>query len=607
MLLVVLFSFFALAEDTTASEYVSPKQYIFADKESEEFSNRTLNAPFTEITPHPLVLTNSAFENIFFANTSLQAKSQGAPTVAIRGSNQAARVLFVLDEIPLNFADGFGGSSLLIPIELTKSVHVIEGPSSSLYGANAMAGALHFKTKNFSRPLIRMGLGDADRSLSSPTTTANLALIAPVSFSENHSLLMSAFGEKDRGDFRHTTDGFEETRANNSQSLRRFTLGSRHKWSRWEMQTFALYTGLNKTTPGPLHTPLITSQKSDVMLGALSAKYKTDSYLSRSVLSASRFRSQFVDFGYNNSDSDKLFASEIYERKLSTHLLSQTILDFNWNRYQSSYTGQETFDRSEPEIAQTLIYDSLAGLTIEPSVRYLARYKQFLGQLHVPYKINNARLWFSAGQGYRPPSLTDLYAQTIYYIGNRDLLPEESLQTEVGMGWDLPFISVSSSVYHTNYTHLFQSISVSPGVVSKINLGKAESSGINMGVDIRYTPFWKMRWQHSLMSAREASTNAPLLFSPSNQTYLALSYERATWSTTLQHTLWSSFWDIDYNVGQKVKMRSWEGTDLLLSYNATRDVRMGLGIFNIFDNPRQLSFDFPEPQRRVFLNLEIEL
>lgn len=609
MLFLFLFFYpFLKAEDASVtSETTAPKQYIFAEKESEEFSQRTLNAPFTDITPHPLVLTNSAFENIFYSNTSLQAKSQGAPTVAIRGSNQAARVLYVLDDIPLNFADGFGGSNLLIPIELTQSVHVIEGPSSSLYGANAMAGAIHFKTKSHARPLLRIGYGDADKSLSSPTTTANLAIVAPIELNDTHSLRMSSFLEKDRGDFRHTTDGFDSTRSDNSQSLRRFTLSSRHKWTHWDIRTFSLYTGLNKITPGPLHTPLITSQKSDVYFAAVSAKRKTDNMLSKSVISASRMQSQFFDFGSNNSDSDKLFASHIHEFKLSNNWLSQTLLDINWNRYQSSYTGSETFDRTEPELAQTFIYDSLTGLTVEPSVRYLQRYQQLLGQVHIPYKFKNARTWISVGQGYRPPALTDLYAQTSYYIGNRDLLPEKSVQTELGLGWDLPFVSVTSSVYKTRYTNLFRSSSVSPGVISKINVGEAESSGINLGASFKLSPHWKTQWQHSMMAAREIPSNTPLLFSPSNQTFVSITYEHKKWTATAQHTMWSSFWDIDYNTGDSVKMGSWEGTDILISHTASDRVRWGVGVFNIFDNPRQLSFDFPEPQRRIFLNLEVEL
>ncbi|MCC6138213.1 MAG: TonB-dependent receptor [Bdellovibrionaceae bacterium] len=597
--------FFAFAEqESETTTYKAPRQYVFAERDSEEFSNRTSSAPFTDITPNPLVIANSSFENLFFANTSIQAKSQGSPSISLRGSSQASRVLFVLNDIPLNFADGFGGSSLFIPLELTQNIQVIEGPTSALYGANAMAGAIHFKSKQFTRPQMRLGLGDADKKLDTPITTANASLVMPLA---DNKILASVFLENDRGDFRHTTDGTPSTRNNNSQNMRRFTLGSQHKWNKWNLKTFSLYSGLNRITPGPLHTPLVTSQTSDAFFAAVSANYTGNSHSSRSVLSASRFRSQYIDFGLNHSNSDKVFASEIFVKKITPTLLTQTTLDWNWNRYQSSYTGAETFDRTEPEIAQTLIYEVSPNFVIEPTLRYLGRYQQLLGQIHLPYRMDNARAWLSFGQGFRPPSLTDLYAQTSYFVGNSSLKPEESFQGEAGIGWDLPFVSVTSSLYKTRYSELFSSTSVAPGVVSKINIGKAETTGINMGAQIHPNTNWDLRLNHSLMVARELPSNNNLPFSPKNQSFLALTYKKNNWQMTAQHSLWSSFLDTNFNTGQVVRISSWEGTDLLLAYAAKKDLTLGLGVFNIFDNPRQLSFDFPEPQRRLFLSLELQL
>lgn len=550
------------------------------------------------------MIANSSFENLFFANTSIQAKTQGSPTISLRGSSQAARVLFVLNDIPLNFADGFGGSSLFVPIELTQNIQLIEGPTSALYGSNAMAGAIHFQSKKFVRPQLRIGIGDADSALGSPLTTANVSLVAP--FADN-KLVGSVFLEKDRGDFRHTGEGVSELRKNNSQNLRRFTLGSQHEWDKWTLKTFALYTGLNKITPGPLKTPLITSQKSDAFFAALSANYIAEDYSSRSVLSASRFRSQFLDFGSNNSDSDKVFASEIFVKEISQQLLSQTTFDWNWNRYQSSYTGAETFDRSEPELAQTFVYEVTPHLVLEPTLRYLARYERVLGQLHIPYRKENMRAWLSLGEGFRPPSLTDLYAQTSYFVGNTSLQPEQSFQSEVGLGWDTQYVSVSSSLYKTSYKRLFSSSALAPGIVSKINIGKAEAMGINMGAQIRPSANWDVRLNHSLMTARELPSLDPLLFSPNNQSFFAVTYKTSQWTMTAQHTLWSSFFDTDFNTGQRVRLNSWEGTDMLFAYSARKDLSLGLGVFNIFDNSRQLSFDFPEPQRRLFLSLELQL
>lgn len=585
----------------------APKQYIFADRSSSDFSERTSAAPFTEITPHPLVLTNSAFENIFFSNTSVQAKSQGSPAVSIRGSSQAARVVFILDDVPLNFADGFGGSQLLIPLEITQKIHLMEGPASTLYGANAMGGALHFKTRSHTSPLLRLGLGDAVGSVS-PLTTTNGAAILPHQFNSNHSLQASAFAEKDRGDFNYTTPTGDSSRTHNSQHLRRFTLGTQHQFEQWKLKTFSLYTGLNKKTPGPINTPVLTDQKSDVVFSGLTALYTSASYSARTTATFSRLHSGFIDsFGINFSNSEKFFLSEIISYKLSDDLSAQTIVDINLNHYNSSYTGTETFERWEPEVAHALTYNITEHLTVEPSLRYLLRYQKMIHQLNIPYRLEHTRWWLSASEGFRPPSLTDLYAQTPYFVGNTQLLPERSYQVEAGGAWDTSVGSVSATVFKTKYRELFRSSSLAPGILSKINVGHASSQGLNLGVTAQPHPRWLLKANHSLMSTQDETLKQDLPFSPKNQSFAAVSYNRSQWTWTLQHSVWSSFLDTDFNTGNLVKLPRWDGTDVFVGYQGHAKTSINFGLFNVFDNPRQLSFDFPEPQRRFFLNIEVQL
>jgi outer membrane cobalamin receptor len=598
---LILFSF--------ADDALAPKQYIFANRDSEEFSERTLHSPYTEIKPNPTLLTNASFENVFLGNTSIQARTQGSPSVSLRGSAQAARVLFVLDEIPLNFADGFGGTSLFVPIEITDTINIIEGPISSQYGANAMAGAIHFKTKQQSSPLVRVGVGDADNGLlkdSQTLSTANVALITPYVISENHKVQASVFLENDRGDFKFDNSNGSQKRQNNSQNLRRFTFSSKHKFGDVDVKTLSFYTGLNKLSPGPLNSPFVTSQSSNALFTAVSARVKGEHQSAKTTFSYSSLESDYLDPAATASNSKKYFLSQNYARELSAQLLSLTTLDVHHNLYSATFVGDETFDRTEPEIAQTLVYEPTSNLAIEPTIRYLSRYKEWTGQLNIPYRLTSSRLWLNIGQGFRPPSLTDLYAQTVFFVGNRELRPEKSLQGEVGIGWDFPLFSLTSSLYHTRYKDLFQSISASPGVLSKVNVGQAETTGFNSGVVMNYQNY-SLRVSDSIMFAREVPTNSPLLLSPNNQFFAALTYQKQRWSFTAQHTHWSSFYDFNFNTAQKVKLPEWDGTDLLISFRTQRKVSVSLGLFNIFDHARQLSFDFPEPQRRVFLSLEIPL
>ncbi|MBK9293817.1 MAG: Plug domain-containing protein [Oligoflexia bacterium] len=97
--------------------------------------------PTEEYVYHPQYSHLSDALNNF---SSLQARSIGSPTFSIRGSQSSARVLSLLEGVPLNLADGFGPEPLFIPYENLESVTVLKGSSASTFGKDAMAGAINF-------------------------------------------------------------------------------------------------------------------------------------------------------------------------------------------------------------------------------------------------------------------------------------------------------------------------------------------------------------------------------------------------------------------------------------------------------------------------------
>jgi iron complex outermembrane recepter protein len=68
-------------------------------------------------------------------------------SVTMRGLNSSARTLILLDGIPLNKADGGGVNWNRINPENTDRIEIIKGPSSALYGGNAMGGVINVISK----------------------------------------------------------------------------------------------------------------------------------------------------------------------------------------------------------------------------------------------------------------------------------------------------------------------------------------------------------------------------------------------------------------------------------------------------------------------------
>lgn len=600
-----------LKQDSETSEIDATtlsRQYITDKPWEGEFSERTVHAPFQKIKPQPLQITSPQFETLFQSSSAVQSRSQGSPTTSVRGSSQAARVLFLLDNLPLNFLDGFGGSSQFVPTEILEQVNIFEGPTSALYGANALGGSIHFVPSRKKETLLRLGWNNTSASPFSQSSgaTTNAALVTPLIHQDRHFLQASAFIEKDNGAFPFTEPASTtQVRAHNQQKMSRFTLLGQHKHSRGKISHLLLFSDLQKTTPGPLYNPLITNQHSKAFLAGFTSELKTsDSTLWTSRMSYASLNSDFLDSSTSQSRSDKLWSSQILAWEISPGILSQTLFDIGHNNYSATFVQDQRYERTEPELAQTLIVPILSNLFVEPSVRHLFRYQKTLWQFNIPWVYNSYRAWFLYSEGFRPPSLTDLYAQTIYFQGNTHLQPESSRQYEVGNSWSPQTgWTLSASAFQLEYSNLLQSSILPSSQFTKINVGRARTTGANLKTEGIYQ-HWQWQATHTFMHAEDLTTGRPLRFSPRHQTFLKAAFaisENHSWS--LQQTLWSPIWDLNPQTGQQIKLSGWESTDLIGTYQWKRWSLQG-GVYNLFDRARQMNYGYPEPQRRIAMALE---
>ncbi len=79
-------------------------------------------------------------------NRSWGIFSQNA-SVTMRGLDASARVLVLLDGVPLNKSAGGPVNWSLVPLGQIERIEVLKGPASAIYGNNAMAGVINIITK----------------------------------------------------------------------------------------------------------------------------------------------------------------------------------------------------------------------------------------------------------------------------------------------------------------------------------------------------------------------------------------------------------------------------------------------------------------------------
>lgn len=85
------------------------------------------------------------------------------PLIVVRGVPKQSRTLLMLDGIPLNdsYSGGASFSSVLNPEDI-EQIEIVRGPFSSLYGSNAMGGAINFITSIPKEPEFKASVGYGD-------------------------------------------------------------------------------------------------------------------------------------------------------------------------------------------------------------------------------------------------------------------------------------------------------------------------------------------------------------------------------------------------------------------------------------------------------------
>lgn len=134
------------ATRTTASKDVVPSRVTVIS--SEEIVSMAVTNSDELLYAVPGLLVNRSW-GIFSKNSA----------VTMRGLSGSARVLVLLDGVPLNRAGGGGINWHLVGPENLERVEVLSGPASALYGQNAMGGVIQLFSSQPSRDLaVRAGL-----------------------------------------------------------------------------------------------------------------------------------------------------------------------------------------------------------------------------------------------------------------------------------------------------------------------------------------------------------------------------------------------------------------------------------------------------------------
>jgi outer membrane cobalamin receptor len=409
-------------------------------------------------------------------------------TINLRGAN-AEQVLVLLDGRRLNSASagGFDMADLAVPLEQIDRIEIVRGPSSALYGADAVGGVVNIITKKPSGAATT-ATGEAGSHGFESYTLSNSNKLDKIYYT------LSVGKEK--------YDGF---RANSD--LDQWTAGAKlgYDLSRDSSLEFTTdYLAKEIGVPGSLDFPSPLARQWDRTIGS-SLTYRTK--VSKELdlrLNAYQNRERITYL-----DPDPIFPVDSKHTSTSTGAEAQTNwlansknlvtfgVDARQDHVNSTDAGEHTaslwavYLQDEISLGESLIVviggrndkHSVYGDKFSPkaSARYL-------------FSSTGTIVRASAGQAFRAPTLNELFwTFDGFEQGNPNLKPETSKEYEAGI--EQPFgkgNSVKFTYFERKVDDLIQWLPNSSFIYSPINIGKARITGSE--TEVKLVPFEPLTW-----------------------------------------------------------------------------------------------------------------
>ena len=475
-----------------------------------------------------------------FAGYGVSGGSAG--TVNIRGVGQGNKVLFMIDGQP-QWAGVFGHSlaDTYVANGIEK-VEVVKGPSSLLYGSNAMGGSINLVTHTQKAD----GLTGRARAMFGSFSTQKFALSS---------------GYK-KGRFSATLSG-QLDRSNGNRAGSAFWLANEFaqvKYAlsdRWSVAGMLDMTQTHADNPGTLQDPL-ENMWTDVFRGT-GGVYVRNSY--------GKFDGGvqgYINWGRNNVDdgntpgtdpNDYLFHSTDYNMGLTAYesfylWTANTLsagIDFQhwgghiWNTDKADESVRSAEARHHVnEIAgyvmmqQGFFHDILnvnGGVRLQHGSTYGNVWVPQAGFIVKPGHDSQIKVSFS--KGFRAPNIRELY---LYPPANPDLKPEYMLNYEVS--YRQHFLNyrlmAGAALFYIDAKNMIQTVRVD-GRPRNVNTGKFHNKGFE--IEAAYSILDNLRASTSWSYLHTDSNN---LYSPKNKLNAEVSYSPGRFSFTLEEmSIWS--------------------------------------------------------------------
>ena len=210
-------------------------------------------------------------------------------------------------------------------------------------------------------------------------------------------------------------------------------------------------------------------------------------------------------------------------------------------------------------------------------------------------KASQTKVRASLGSGFKSPSLYQLYAPGTIFgpIGNAGLKPERSLGWDAGV--EQPLFGGRASGAVTYFHNDFKNLIDFSAVQGYINIGRAETRGVEVEFSARPWEFLSFNLVYSRLKAQDKIRETPLLRRPEDMISARLStFFLRRWTAAVSFDYVGLRKDINYSVwpAMTVTLPAYSLLNGVVSYEAGKNAQLFVRLDNILDNRYEMVYGY---------------